>query len=455
MKRLVAVALLVGLAGAGLGAYAYVRRHAVPVIVPTAGPPRAAAAPALAPTDWPWWRGPMRSSVSATGRPPVTWSESDAVRWKVAVPGRGHASPVVCGDRVILATADESEQVLSLLCYRRRDGALLWSVPVQRGGFMAKHPKNSHASPTPACDGSAVYLPYAAEDSLFVTAVDLTGQVRWRTRVGPYVAQWGYGSSPVCWNGLVIVAGESKGPRLADLAATTSYLAALDAATGEPVWRARRPREYSYGTPVVGDVAGRPQLLLAGPEAVRSYDPATGQELWHCDWPIGRTAGTVAFDDRRVYASGTIPGPEMLGVRADGTGDVTASHVEWRVKRGAADVPSPLRYGPFLFVVTDLGVLAAHDPDTGKAVWQQRLPGAVSASPMGAAGRVYVAGEDGRTAVFRAEPPFERLAENRLDGPIYATPSPAGDELFVRTEQSLYCLTAPAVPPPAVSAARR
>jgi outer membrane protein assembly factor BamB len=429
---------------AGLGAYAHVSRHAVSVVAPPSADRTARQlGPSLDAPDWPCWRGPLGTGHGLTARPPQKWSESDGVKWKVALPGCGHGSPIVCGDRVLLATADEANQSISMLAIRRGDGSPLWTTAVQHGGLMAKHEKNSHASATPACDGRCAFLPFIAEDSLWLVAVNLDGSQAWRARVGPFHSQWGYGSSPVYWRGLVIVAGDNKGSRLADLAATTSYLAALDAQTGEVVWRVRRPREHSYGTPIVGEIAGRSQLLLGGHESVRSYDPATGEELWWCTWPVGRMAGTIAFDTERIFASGTFPSQEVVCVRADGHGDVTDTHVVWRQRRGAADVPSPLLIDGRLLLIGDHGVVTCLAADTGRSVWQQRLSGAFWASPVAANGLVYAVNEDGRTHVIRVGKTFESVAENQLDGVVHASPALAGNELYLRTDRSLYRLAAP------------
>jgi outer membrane protein assembly factor BamB len=222
----------------------------------------------------------------------VSWSASANVAWKAAIPGRGHASPVIRGDRIYVATADEDAGVQSLLCYERSSGSLLWNREVHRGGLMARHDKNSHASSTPATDGRRVYVAFVNHDALWLSAVAADGGLAWRTRVGPFVSEWGYGSSPVLYRGLVIVAGENKGSKLAHVTGLCSYLAAVRARDGEVVWRVRRPRAFSYGTPAVSRLCGRDQLVLAGAEAVTAYDPATGAELWHCPWPAGRTAGS-------------------------------------------------------------------------------------------------------------------------------------------------------------------
>jgi outer membrane protein assembly factor BamB len=347
---------------------------------------------------------------------------------------------VVRGDRVYLATADEEAGVQSLVCYDRAGGALRWQTPLHRGGLMARHDKNSHASATPACDGRRVYVPLVNAGALWLSAVDVDGGVAWQTRVGPYVSEWGYGSSPALYRGLVIVAGDNKGSKLGHVAGACSYLAAVRAGTGEVVWRVRRPRAFSYGTPVVAEVSGRPQLLLAGAGAVTAYDPATGAELWHCNWPAGRTAGTMAFAPDRVFAAATFPQAELLCIRGDGSGDVGDTHVAWRTARGAPDVPSPLYAGGRLYTVTDAGQAACLDARTGERLWQGRLGAAFSASPVLAAGRVYAASETGTTFVFAAGPRFELLARNALPDEFYASPAVAGGRLFLRGLQTLYCL---------------
>jgi outer membrane protein assembly factor BamB len=275
-----------------------------------------------------------------------------------------------------------------------------------------------------------------------VTAVDLAGEVIWQEKVGPYVSEWGYGSSLALYRGRVIVSGENKGDRIGHWTGATSYLAALDGRTGEVVWRVRRPRAFSYGTPVVADVGGRAQLLLAGAEGVTSHDPGTGQLLWSCRWEKGRTANSLAWDDQHVYATRTMPAPEVVCVRADGSGDVTDTHLVWRQSAGAADVPSPLAHGGRLYLVTDAGVAHCLDAKSGELIWKQRLPGAVSASLLRAGERLYAFGEQGAATVFGAGSRYRQLARNRLGGETFATPAASGDRLFVRTTRFLYALVA-------------
>jgi outer membrane protein assembly factor BamB len=418
------------------------RRQGAPALVaPMGAAGSAEEAEPPGPDDWPWWRGPHGDGTAA-GTPPVTWSASVNVAWKAAVPGHGHAAPIIRGDRVYLASADDEAGVQSLLCYERSTGSLLWNKELHRGGLMACHDKNSHASATPACDGRRVYAAFINHDSLWLDAVERDGAVAWQTQVGPFVSEWGYGSSVVLYRGLVIVSGENKGSKLGHVTGTSSYLAAVRAANGEVVWRARRPRAFSYGTPAVAPLCGRDQLVLAGAEAVTAYDPDTGAELWRCPWPAGRTAGTVALGDDHVFAATTVPCNEWLCVRANGGGNVGQSHVQWRHGRAVPDVPSPVYHAGRLYAVTDSGQAVCLEAASGEILWQQRLGGSFSASPVLANGLLYAVNESGTTYVFKAGPKFEQVAKNVLPEPVFATPAVAGRQLFVRGRQSLFCLEA-------------
>lgn len=445
LRRIIAAtAAFVGLCGA-----AFLTWHAA-YSVRTIRPPRGFAEANLHtpadPHDWPVWRGPRADGMAGSDRPPLRWSPSESIVWRVSVPGRGHASPVVCGDRVFLATADEESRVQSVLCHDRATGTRLWQTTVHQGRFGEKHEKNTHASATPACDGRRLYAVFAVDDAVWVSAVDLDGRLVWQRRIAPFVSQFGFGSSPVLFGRLVIVAAESAvlGPmrRLQK----TSCLAALDQETGTIVWRILRPDATSCGTPIVGHVAGRWQLLLAGPTAVASYDPSTSAELWRFRWQAQRTANTVAFDDRHVFASAVLPDKELVCIRADGSGDVTDSHAVWTSKRGVPDVPSLLRDGTTLFTIEDGGVMNAFQADSGKLLQKRRLPGTFSASPIACAGHLFACNEEGTTYVLGLQAPWEILAENPLGEAILATPAISREEIFIRTDTSLVCIRAAAEP---------
>ena len=395
----------------------------------------AAAGPSYAETDFPVWRNVDQDGVEEERDVPVRWSTGDGVLWSADVPGKGHSSPVVCGDRVFLTTADDSAATQSVLAYDRGTGKRLWQTTVHTGNLPRKHGKNSHASATPACDGENVYSAFINDGALHVTAVDREGEIVWRREVGPFESEHGYGSSVVLWKGLVFVNGDSRG---------NGYLAALDRASGDLVWRTPRRgpgRHGSYATPLVAELAGRDQLVLAGYGRVVSYDPRTGEELWRCDGPAEVMANTPAARDPVVIVSGGYPEKEILCIDAGGRGDVTGSGVKWRADRHVAYVPSPTVIGDTLVSVADDGILGCYSLSDGELRWRERLGGDFSASPLVVGNRFYLPNESGTVLVFEVDPEFDLLAENRLDDDGgMASLAVSGDRLFVRTANRVYCL---------------
>jgi outer membrane protein assembly factor BamB len=400
-------------------------RQPVPEVRVAASAASSATAPiAAAADDWPVWRG-IQGDNHATGPlPPLEWDQTRNVRWRSEVPGQGHASPIVSGDRVFVATSDARAETMSLLCYERSTGEPLWSRELHRGGFMHTHEKNTHASPTPACDGQRVFTGFAVQDAVRVSAVSFDGEILWQTEAGPFRSQHGYGASPVLFESLVIVSGDNRGP---------GYLAALHRETGEIVWRVQRGQHPSYATPIIAQIAGRAQLLLSGEEQVTAYDPATGDLLWKAEGPSSTTANTVAWNEELVFASGGYPQNGIMAVRA-GSGEVVWKNDE----RGY--VPSPLVIGDQLLVIQDRGIALCFDASSGKMLWKQRLGGNFSASPTRAGDYVYLPDEAGKTIVFKVAPKFEKIAENDLDDGGFASPVICGGQLFLRTFRYLYCI---------------
>lgn len=387
--------------------------------------------------DWPWWRGVGRDNVALNANPPLTWSESQNIIWKVDLPGEGHASPTVWGDRIFIAAADRDAGTQSLICYDRATGDKRWEKMIHHGDFISLHHDNSHASATPACDGEHVYTLFAIDEALFATAVSMDGDIVWQEKVGDFDPQWGYGSAPVLYRSMVIVNGDNDGP---------SYIAALDRQTGELVWRASRPDRDSYATPNVGQVAGRPQLVVHGGDMTTSYNPDTGEMLWHCEGPTRVTANTPALGDEHVYVSAGSPDRVLLAIRADGEGDVTDSHITWRdnsAKRNIPYVTSPLLHDGRLYIVSNEGVATNYDALTGDVIWRERLGRGIEfyASPVLAGEHLFACDrERGTTYVFKVGDTFELVATNELPSPIDATPAFCGDRIYLRTNEALYCI---------------
>lgn len=384
----------------------------------------------IGPDDWPWWRGPTLDNHATGPTPPLIWSEMENLRWKVKIPGDGHSSPIVVGDKVFVTYADAARQRKALLAVDRESGEILWDTEIHKGGFMTAHSKNSQASSTPASDGHQVYVAFMAHGGIQVTAVDFEGDLQWQKEAGPFASQHGYGSSLVLYESTVIVAGDSSGP---------GFLAALRRDNGDFVWRVSRPQSPSYGTPIVATVAGRPQLFLSGQGQTRSYDPRTGEVLWYCDGPATTTANTVAFHDDYVFATGGYPQNGILCIQADGEGDVTTTHVKWKT-RDRLYVPTPLIHSGKLWAAGDSGIGVSFDLETGDAAPKKRLGGSFSASLTLSGNHMFVPDESGSMRVFELGDSFKEVANNKLSGNGFASPVICGGRLYSRTSTHLYCI---------------
>lgn len=386
--------------------------------------------------DWAVWRGPDGNGISRDRDVPVRWSEDQNRIWKAEIPGRGHSTPIVVGDQVILTTADEQQRFQSLLSYRRSDGKPLWNRVIHRGGFTRLHKKNSHASATPCSDGQSIYCVFIHDNGLHVTATDLKGSILWQKKVGDFTSEHGYGSSPAMYKDLLIVNGDNM---------SGCFVAAIDRTNGEIRWKTERKttgRHGSYATPSVTTVGGKPQLLLMGMETTSSYDPDTGKLLWQCLGPAEVTACTVATSHNLVIATGGYPEKEIMAIRADGSGTLGDDDIVWRAKKGVTYVPSPLIHNDRLFIVADNGIASCFELDSGRVIWQERLGKKFSASPTLAGDLMYVPSEDGTVFVIKAADDFEVVAKNRLGVGGFASPVICGGRIYLRTNDSLYCIGA-------------
>jgi len=374
--------------------------------------------------DWPWWRGPTRNGiVPGTPSLPTKFSDTENVVWKTPVPGRGHSSPIVVGDRIFLETADERQQIQSVLAFDRTTGKQLWKTDVSKGGFPRQnHAKNTEATPTIACDGERLFCTFFHHETVQATALDLAGKQVWQKAVGPYnpqVYKYGYAPSPTIYRGTVIISAEYDGK---------SAIAALDRLTGKEVWRTPRPNNLSFSTPVVAHVAGRDQLLLSGADQVASFDPASGKQLWSVPGTTGATCGTMVWDGDIVFASGGYPKAETIAVKADGSGKVL-----WKNNQKCYE-QSMLAHAGYVYALNDNGVLYCWKGSDGEQMWVKRLGGLVSSSPILAGGNIFWANEAGTWFVFKPNPKeFELVAENRLGTEAFPSPAVAGGQLFIRT----------------------
>ncbi|MEM7144536.1 MAG: PQQ-binding-like beta-propeller repeat protein [Verrucomicrobiota bacterium] len=268
-------------------------------------------------TDWSGWRGPNGDGTAGAGtnvdRVPLSWGPTTNVVWKASLPGEGHSTPIVLGDKVVLTYSDDVSEVQSVLCLRRADGSVLWERQLFQGNLAKKiHKKNTHATPSPTSDGERVYVSFYNDGAVQLTALSLAdGLPIWQVTAGPFkeLFNFGYAPSPLLYGNTVIVSSDYK---------RGGFLVAYDKGTGREIWRTPRTGSTSYSSPMVGRVAGRDQLLISGDKRISSYDPATGRLLWSAKAVTEATCGTLVWDGERVFGSGGFPGKETAAVMADG-----------------------------------------------------------------------------------------------------------------------------------------
>ena len=269
--------------------------------------------------DWPWWRGPNRNGIaSADQNPPLTWSSTDNVLWRTAVPGRGHGSATVVGDQVFLPTADAKSQQQIVLCLDRNTGQQIWSTVAHEGGFpkpSVGNEKASLASSTIACDGELLFMNFLNGGAVYTTALDRDGNQVWQTKISNYVIHQGYGSSPALYEHLVIVSADNKGKG-------GGAIVALDRATGNIVWKHERPAKPNYASPAIFNIANKDQVLFTGCNLVTSLNPLTGEVLWEIEGATTECVTTTVTDGTLIFTSGGYPKNHMSAVMADGSGKI-------------------------------------------------------------------------------------------------------------------------------------
>lgn len=378
--------------------------------------------------DWPDFRGPQGGGHSAEKNLPLTWSESENVLWKTALPGRGWSTPVIGGDEIWLTAAAEGSRSLRVLMVEAGTGAIKRNVEVFRlSEPVAGHSKNSGASPSALLDGDRVYVHFG---SYGTACLRRDGQVLWRNTELHYFQAHGPGGSPVLAEDRLILSCDGN---------DTQFVVALDKHTGKVVWRKPRPSAMAYATPLVIQTPGGPQVVSPGAHRTVSYDPRTGEELWHVTYGDGfSNVPRPVFGGGLVYITTGFYQPELLAVRVDGRGDVTRSHVAWRYGRGVPLTPSPVLVDGLIYMVSDNGIVTCLDARTGKEQWRQRLSGNFSASPVSADGRIYFLSEEGETTVIAPGRVFRKLAGNKLDGRFLASIAVSAGALYTRSDTHLY-----------------
>ena len=372
-------------------------------------------------------------------KPPMQWSQTENVRWRLPIEGRGHGSPTVFGEQVLIATANPAKEEQSVVSVDRETGALNWLTVIHTGGFANKsrnklNNKASLASSSIATDGEKLFVNFMNDNALWTTALDLKGEVVWQKRISDYVLHQGYGASPAVFGSLVIVSADNK---------SGGVVAGLDRDTGKVMWRRDRPSKPNYASPVILKAAGRDQLIVSGCDLVTSLDPLTGEQLWEIEGATTECVTSAVTDGDHVFTSGGYPTNHVSAVKADGSGKIV-----WQNK-SRVYVPSMLQRDGYLYATLDAGIAACFRCSDGNEMWKSRLGGTFSSSPVMVGDLIFAANEEGQTFVFKASPDaFQKVAENKLGDSVFATPAICGGRIYTRVahledderQEYVYCL---------------
>lgn len=393
--------------------------------------------------DWPEFRGPTHDGHSDAVGLPVTWSRVKNVAWRTELRGKAWSSPVVADGRIYLTNAVASRneadphdaRSLRVMALDAAKGKVLWDQEVfsiHDPQSFGTHRKNSFASPTPVVEGGRIYAHFG---HLGTACLDTSGRVIWKSRELAYKPVHGNGGCPVVADDLLIFNcdGEEK-----------PFIAALEKGSGQIRWQVPRETDakktFSFCTPLLIEVDGKQQLISPGSNMVCALNPADGSEIWRVRYEGYSVVPRPVFGHNLVYMSTGFDHPVALAIRPDGSGDVTETHVAWRIDKHAPHTPSMLLSGDDFFMVSDNGIVTCADAKTGAVIWQERVAGPCSASPLLAEGRIYITEEKGITHVIRAARKFEHLETNDLQEETLASHAVSGNRLLIRTKGALYCI---------------
>ncbi|MEK6300771.1 MAG: PQQ-binding-like beta-propeller repeat protein [Acidobacteriota bacterium] len=436
------------------------------VIAVAASTPFLAQAALKKDPNWAQWRGPEGNGVSSETNAPSEWSGSKNIKWKTPIPGRGHSSPVVWGNRVFLTTDVEGELVpgakavehkdegkpykhpdsigaerkhaFKVLCVDRGTGTMLWEKTAYEGTvYDDRHRKSSYAAPTPATDGTYVFA-YFGTEGLY--CYDFSGKLIWKVSPGPIAAfGMGTGTSPVLFDRTVILqCDEDNGEK--------SFIVALDKKTGKEVWKTPRKVQASWSTPLIVRGPHRTEMITSGNELIISYDPKTGKELWRTKGHASNAIATPLAGNGMVFVYAGFPVKKTIAITLGGSGDLSDSkNIVWQYEKGTGYVPSSILYGEYLYLLSDRGIITCLEAKSGKIVYEGGripIPATFTASPVAFDGKILLLSEDGDTFVIKAGPKHEVLATNSIAEPVYASPAISDGMIFIRGEQNLYCIGA-------------
>jgi outer membrane protein assembly factor BamB len=370
--------------------------------------------------DWPAWRGPTANGHAAPDQQvPLTWDQSTHVLWKTPIPGRGHGSPTVLGDKIFVATADTEQEEQSVLCLSRLNGKPLWSTVVHKGNLdSGKHRLSAPATATVATDGERLYINFPNSRAIFTSALDLNGKLLWQKRICNFVMHQGFGVSPVVHEDAVLVNADNKGG---------GKVAALDRKTGELLWSHDRPPLPNYTTPAIVRAAGKLQMILSGCNLVSSFDPVSGKKLWEIAGSTEECVTAAVTDGERVFVSGGYPRNHLAAIAADGSG-----RIAWQ-NQTRVYVPSMLLREGHLYAALDSGHIACFRADSGEELWKEKVDRDFYASPVLLKNRIFITNLQASTSIVEVSPSgCKVLSQNKLGDESLSSPSICGNRIYLR-----------------------
>ena len=394
--------------------------------------------------EWTKFRGPTGDGHVTVKSIPLKWSDTENVKWKVSVPGKGWSSPVISKGKIYLTSAvaegdnqdaADVHRELRVICYDSSDGKELWDTKVFEQMPLKRpiHHKNSHASPTPIIEDGKVYVHFGHMGS---ACLDLKGKILWKNNELKYDPLHGNGGTPIIVDNLFFYSAD---------ALTNPFVVALDKNTGKVLWKKQRSetdqsRKFSFSTPTLIRMGGRSQIISPASGAVFSYDSKTGEELWSVDYGGWSVIPKPGVYKNMIYVGTGYERAHILGIRVDekSKGNVTESHVEWEITKRAPNTPSFMVVDDLLYFISDGGIATCVEPLTGEIIWQERTAGPISASPVYFNGMIYFLDEQGKTTVIKAGRKFEIITENKIKERTLASFGISEGAIYIRSEKSLF-----------------
>lgn len=392
-------------------------------------------------SNWPDWRGPTADGRSKATDLPLRWSETENIVWKTAIHDLGFSTPVVWGNQIWLTTANRNGKALYAVCVDLKSGRIVHDVEVFRPKKPQRiHSLNSYATPSAVVQEGRCYVHYGTHGTACLNSK--TGKVLWRRDNLNCDHMQGPVSSPVLFEDLLIIHLEGI---------DVQFIAALNTKTGETAWKVDRPKELynddiepvyrkAYHTPVLVEVDGKTQLISNGALLVTGHEPRTGKEIWRVRYRDDNTISRIVSGHGIFFVNcgGPPTDPHLWAIRQGGLGDVTDTHVVWKMTEDVPLESSPVLVDDLLYTLTVRGLLICKEAVTGKTIWSQNLPGQYGASPVYADGRIYIAGKQGKVTIIKPGREYHELAANEINGGLWASPAVAGKSILLRTKTHLY-----------------